>query len=380
MTDNFDPYKDWLGIEPHERPANHYRLLGLELFNANPDDVRRAAETRMQLLRSYQSGPRGKHTQKLLNEISAAKLCLLDDNTRITYDAALQGALSAVDQPLPEPPVPRRNRTKSEPETSKGPAPPPPPTQRFNPTVKTPSPTAVAGSESESRPQQPPPPPAKITKSSSKSARASSKQNTIWEEKWFLPTVIGGLISLALIGVLAVVVTRPNDVAEQTEPEKTEPPDPPKENNPPAEQPPAADLPPLVAEKADGSVMLFARDAMLTQSLEIKSLAGGDVISGWLDTNETATWRFKIDQPAVYKLKIEYAASEGAEVGRLRATIGRMKKSQSLRAKGEDTFVKDEIFLPVTKTGEHRLVIEVEKLSGNTFFLQSIEMIPTGGS
>ncbi len=33
MSDpNFDPYHKWLGIPPDEQPANHYRLLGLELF------------------------------------------------------------------------------------------------------------------------------------------------------------------------------------------------------------------------------------------------------------------------------------------------------------------------------------------------------------
>ena len=29
---DFDPYHEWLGIPPDEQPANHYRLLGLELF------------------------------------------------------------------------------------------------------------------------------------------------------------------------------------------------------------------------------------------------------------------------------------------------------------------------------------------------------------
>ena len=28
-----DPYHKWLGIPPHEQPANHYRLLGSHCLN-----------------------------------------------------------------------------------------------------------------------------------------------------------------------------------------------------------------------------------------------------------------------------------------------------------------------------------------------------------
>ena len=35
-TSKFDAYHKWLGIPPSERPVNHYRLLGLALFE---DDV-----------------------------------------------------------------------------------------------------------------------------------------------------------------------------------------------------------------------------------------------------------------------------------------------------------------------------------------------------
>ena len=33
----FDPYRKWLGIPPKDQPPNHYRLLGLELFETDPD-------------------------------------------------------------------------------------------------------------------------------------------------------------------------------------------------------------------------------------------------------------------------------------------------------------------------------------------------------
>jgi hypothetical protein len=32
QTKTVDPYDEWLGIPPKDQPPNHYRLLGLELF------------------------------------------------------------------------------------------------------------------------------------------------------------------------------------------------------------------------------------------------------------------------------------------------------------------------------------------------------------
>ncbi|HQU45105.1 MAG TPA: hypothetical protein PK867_19985 [Pirellulales bacterium] len=32
MMQAFDPYHKWLGIPPKDQPPNHYRLLGIELF------------------------------------------------------------------------------------------------------------------------------------------------------------------------------------------------------------------------------------------------------------------------------------------------------------------------------------------------------------
>jgi hypothetical protein len=42
MPQAFDPYHRWLGIPPKRQPANHYRLLGLELFETDPEVIRDA--------------------------------------------------------------------------------------------------------------------------------------------------------------------------------------------------------------------------------------------------------------------------------------------------------------------------------------------------
>ena len=41
-----DPYYEWLGIPPKDQPPNHYRLLGLELFEENRSVIDAAANRR----------------------------------------------------------------------------------------------------------------------------------------------------------------------------------------------------------------------------------------------------------------------------------------------------------------------------------------------
>jgi hypothetical protein len=107
-SDTFDPYLHWLGIPPHERPVDHYRLLGVALFEPDSRRIEEAADARMNLVRSYQSGPRVAYTQKLLNELSAARLCLTNPQSKASYDAVLRGrqVLGVANQPSPPPSPP----------------------------------------------------------------------------------------------------------------------------------------------------------------------------------------------------------------------------------------------------------------------------------
>jgi len=90
MTEQFDPYHRWLGIRPEEQPADHYRLLALARFEDDVDVIRDAAEQRIRHVRSYQLGPHRKLSQKILNELAAAKACLLDARERAAYDERLR--------------------------------------------------------------------------------------------------------------------------------------------------------------------------------------------------------------------------------------------------------------------------------------------------
>jgi len=89
---SFDPYYRWLGIPPEEQPADHYRLLGISQFERDANVIETAAERQMLLLKTRQNGPHSQLTQQLMNEVSAARLCLLDVRQKAAYDAGLQRA------------------------------------------------------------------------------------------------------------------------------------------------------------------------------------------------------------------------------------------------------------------------------------------------
>lgn len=100
----FDPYHGWLGIRPEESASggpNHYRLLGLALFEDNPAVIDSAADRQMAHLRTFQNGPQAALSQRLLGEVTRARICLLDRQQRTQYDAELRAAMIV---PTPENP------------------------------------------------------------------------------------------------------------------------------------------------------------------------------------------------------------------------------------------------------------------------------------
>lgn len=99
MSEPFDPHHKWLGIAPAEQPTNYYRLLGLNLFESDADVIESGSDRQMAHLRSFQTGPRMRECQQLLNEVSLARVTLLDAQKKATYDQALRASLAAVELP-----------------------------------------------------------------------------------------------------------------------------------------------------------------------------------------------------------------------------------------------------------------------------------------
>jgi formylglycine-generating enzyme required for sulfatase activity len=132
----FDPYHRWLAIPPKDQPPSHYRLLGIDSSEFDPEVIRDAAESRMAHVRTYQLRY-SEFSEKILNELAAAKACLLDEKARAAYDRLLSaqgvrfGAASRIPPPIPPPsPLDRQQENTAVPMVALGvspPEPPPPP-------------------------------------------------------------------------------------------------------------------------------------------------------------------------------------------------------------------------------------------------------------
>jgi hypothetical protein len=97
MSSRFDPYHKWLGISPKDQPPDHYRLLAIDRFESDPDVIASAADRQMAHVRSFQTGQHSDLSQQILNEISAARVCLLNAEKKEEYDRQLRQSV--------EPPV-----------------------------------------------------------------------------------------------------------------------------------------------------------------------------------------------------------------------------------------------------------------------------------
>jgi len=100
---NFDAYRKWLGIPPDEQPPHHYRLLGIGLFESDPDVITNAADRQMLHVRGFQGGKFSDLSQKTLNELAAARLCLLNPTKKREYDEWLQQQLAQREPPVAAP-------------------------------------------------------------------------------------------------------------------------------------------------------------------------------------------------------------------------------------------------------------------------------------
>ena len=95
MSEHFDPYHQWLGIPPKDQPPHHYRLLAIDFLEANADVISNAADRQMAHVRTFQTGRHSKESQQLLNELAAARVCLLDPGKKADYDRRLKSKTDA---------------------------------------------------------------------------------------------------------------------------------------------------------------------------------------------------------------------------------------------------------------------------------------------
>jgi antitoxin component YwqK of YwqJK toxin-antitoxin module len=127
MSTDFNPYYKWLGIPLKDQPPHYYRLLGIEVFETDPEVIALAAEQRMLLVRQFQKGEYAVISQKLQKKIAAAKACLLDPTKKQEYDISLRLQLHVPGAiPPPVPPAPQKIPSPAQPPLPQNyPTPPP---------------------------------------------------------------------------------------------------------------------------------------------------------------------------------------------------------------------------------------------------------------
>jgi hypothetical protein len=93
--ETFDPYHKWMGIAPRDQPPHYYRLLAIDLFESDTDVISAAADKQMAFIRSFQTGKNAGLSQKILNEIATARVCLLNAAKKAAYDGILRARMAA---------------------------------------------------------------------------------------------------------------------------------------------------------------------------------------------------------------------------------------------------------------------------------------------
>ena len=89
VTDDFNPYHEWLGLDAQLKQPNYYQLLGVDQSEADAQKIAAAADRALSKVRSVRPGPRAAEWAKLLDEMAAARFCLTDPAKRAEYDRQL---------------------------------------------------------------------------------------------------------------------------------------------------------------------------------------------------------------------------------------------------------------------------------------------------
>jgi hypothetical protein len=88
VPNQFNPYQEWLGLETSE-PPDHYELLRISRFEAQPQVISAAAAAQMAKIRGIRPGARVADWQRMLDELAAAKNCLYNPASKARYDEEL---------------------------------------------------------------------------------------------------------------------------------------------------------------------------------------------------------------------------------------------------------------------------------------------------
>lgn len=346
---DFDPYSQWLGIPRDQQPADHYRLLGLARFESDPDKIATAADERMSLIRKHQTGPRGLFTQPLLNELAAARNCLLSEDARRAYDEKLrtsdapplaQVLPSAAKAPLEEPPIVMSNSANE---------------------------TEIAAEELEQE----------------------------------APT--GKSLALSFLGMAAAVVAiagvtygigrlmmnfgqdrraqplASNRGGSDATSAETNPSENPSDDAPSLPQTPGV----VVMQEASRDVHLTAATAALAGNVQLTPTGSDEMLTGWTATGDAAAWSFKLQRPGFFRLELHYSASDEAAGRELATTIddNPAKNWAVIPTGGLTSFKTQQQAVAITTSGLHTLTIRLaDDVIPQSLSISEVRLVSIGAS
>jgi len=332
MSDQFDPYREWLGIGPEEHPLDHYRLLGIERFEHDPMVIHQAADARMSEVRIHQTGPRGRHTQQLLNEISAARVCLVDAGSKQAYDASLLEAATAAKVPPPAPPMPP------------------------------PAPLATV--------QQELPAVAPVMTTASPMVEDDAEEARRGFGKVIMAIVTVLIVSAGIWGLGWWAGHQDSELGQEQEQEDAA-----------KKKDSRADLSTevVVNQEATGEIGLAATVATLhgkTIRCEVNGLDGQ--ISSWTDAEDWVSWKFKVLKPGFFRAEVTYAAAEDAHQGTYLVQIDEEpSKVCTVESPMGTAGRTDEYFFFINRSGTHVLSVKADKKPGKELMvLKSVRLRP----
>jgi WD40 repeat protein len=94
----FDAYFKWLGIPPEDQPPDHYRLLGIPAFTSDADVIASAIDRQVAHVRTFALGPHSDDSQRILNELAAARVCLESPEKKAAYNNSLRARVPETKQ------------------------------------------------------------------------------------------------------------------------------------------------------------------------------------------------------------------------------------------------------------------------------------------
>ncbi|MEX2176035.1 MAG: hypothetical protein WD872_16860 [Pirellulaceae bacterium] len=99
MAESFQPYREWLGLPDDVSQPTYYQLLGLAEFESDPQKIALGGDRATTKVRSFRPGKHAKAWSDLIDEIFAAKTCLLDPEIKAAYDRRLMAGSQAPRRP-----------------------------------------------------------------------------------------------------------------------------------------------------------------------------------------------------------------------------------------------------------------------------------------